>query len=66
MAEWLRERFAVIDGGSDLGDVAMLNRRVAEFQRAHGLQPDAVAGPVTLMALNRASRIDEPALLVER
>ena len=43
----------------------MLKARVSNFQRAHGLQPDGVAGPTTFMQLNRLSGVDEPRLLVD-
>jgi general secretion pathway protein A len=42
---------------------AGLKARVAAFQRAQGLEPDGVAGPATLMQLNRALGVDEPRLL---
>jgi general secretion pathway protein A len=34
--------------------------RLQAFQRAQGLQPDGLAGPITLMQLNRATGVDEP------
>jgi general secretion pathway protein A len=36
--------------------------RVLAFQLARGLRPDGLAGPTTLMQLNRAVGIDEPRL----
>src|SRR5690606_12127864 len=42
-----------------------LSAQVAAFQRARGLQPDGVAGPVTFMQLNRATGVDEPRLQTE-
>ncbi|MCX2862391.1 AAA family ATPase [Paucibacter sp. PLA-PC-4] len=39
-----------------------LRAKVAAFQRAQGLKSDGLAGPVTLMLLNRASGIGEPRL----
>ncbi len=57
-----------------LGDIApgagqksagTLQARVAAFQRAQGLEPDGIAGPATLMQLNRALGVDEPRLLRE-
>jgi general secretion pathway protein A len=65
IASWLRERFAAIDGDAPLTDAAMISKRLAQFQLSQGLQPDGLAGPVTLMALNRASRVPEPDLQVE-
>jgi len=49
--------------GAGFGTV--LKARVSNFQRAHGLQPDGVAGPTTFMQLNRLSGVDEPRLLVD-
>ena len=39
---------------------ATLRSRVAAFQLAQGLAPDGVAGPTTLMQINRASGVAEP------
>ena len=39
--------------------------RVAAFQVVQGLPPDGVAGPLTLMHLNRSSGVDEPRLSAE-
>jgi general secretion pathway protein A len=39
-----------------------LPARVAAFQVARGLPPDGVAGPLTVMLLNRATGVDEPRL----
>jgi general secretion pathway protein A len=39
---------------------ATLRSRVAAFQQAQGLAPDGVAGPTTLMQINRASGVAEP------
>jgi general secretion pathway protein A len=50
-------------GGAGFGPV--LKARLANFQRAQGLQPDGVAGPTTFMQINRWSGIDEPRLLVD-
>jgi general secretion pathway protein A len=66
-AEWLVMQLAKIDGESaaPLNDVA-LKSRVAAFQLAQGLKPDGLAGPTTLMQLNRATGVDEPRLKTER
>ena len=42
-----------------------LRRRVFAFQVVQGLPLDGLAGPLTLMQLNRASGIDEPRLKTE-
>ena len=39
---------------------ATLRSRVAAFQQTQGLTPDGVAGPTTLMQINRASGVAEP------
>ncbi len=39
-----------------------LRERIAAFQLVQGLAPDGVAGPMTLMLLNRAAAVDEPRL----
>ena len=47
------------------GDAA-LKSKVQSFQVAQGLKPDGLAGPITLMQLNRATGVDEPRLQTER
>jgi general secretion pathway protein A len=41
---------------------APLPERVRVFQLAQGLPPDGVAGPLTLMRLNRSAGVEEPTL----
>jgi len=41
---------------------AALDSRLKDFQIAQGLKPDGVAGPKTMMLLNRAAGVDEPRL----
>ncbi|MCW7539129.1 AAA family ATPase [Aquabacterium sp. A7-Y] len=69
-ADWLGERLSRLPGGPRPGDGALdeaaLKARVHAFQVAQGLKPDGVAGPVTLMQLNRATGVDEPRLQIER
>jgi general secretion pathway protein A len=64
---WLVQRLTVIDGAASAptSDDA-LKAQVFAFQLAHGLEPDGLAGPLTLMQLNRASGIDEPRLQSRR
>jgi general secretion pathway protein A len=64
MTEWLRQRLTGMDGGSASDAAAPLTARLVAFQMANGLQPDGVAGPLTLMKLNRASGLVEPPLAV--
>jgi len=58
--EWLAARLAqVLPAGAASAPLAS---RVAAFQVAQGLPPDGLAGPLTLMLLNRATGVDEPRL----
>ena len=45
---------------------AALRSRLNAFQVAQGLKPDGLAGPLTLMQINRASGVAEPRLQSER
>jgi general secretion pathway protein A len=45
---------------------ASLRRRIVAFQVAQGLQPDGLAGPITLMQLQRANGVEEPHLQTPR
>jgi general secretion pathway protein A len=56
LAGWLAERLPA--GPAD----ASLDERLHAFQVAHGLKPDGLAGPLTLMQVNRASGVAEPRL----
>jgi general secretion pathway protein A len=58
LARWVGERLARIDGAP----ARPLAERITAFQLAQGLAPDGVAGPQTLLALNRAAGVDEPRL----
>jgi general secretion pathway protein A len=55
---WLEERLPEPAG-------APLVSRVQAFQVAHGLTPDGLAGPMTLMQIQRAHGADEPRLRIE-
>jgi general secretion pathway protein A len=59
--EWLAGRLSQILPPSAAS--APLPSRIAAFQVAQGLPPDGLAGPLTLMLLNRATGVDEPRLL---
>jgi len=59
LAGWLAERLPEGPAG------ASLVARLHAFQVAHGLEPDGLAGPLTLMQINRASGVDEPRLHTE-
>jgi len=64
-ADWLAARLAEAHGDAVPGD-APLKSKVHAFQVAQGLTPDGLAGPITLMQINRASGVDEPRLQGER
>jgi general secretion pathway protein A len=60
---WLTERLADVDRqGPVAPGEAALRARIFAFQLASGLAPDGLAGPLTLMQLNRASGMPEPHL----
>lgn len=58
---WLEERLPAEASGKRL-----LAERVFAFQLAQGLPLDSVAGPLTLMQLNRTAGVDEPRLAAAR
>ena len=45
---------------------AAVGKRISAFQRAQGLPSDSMAGPLTLMQLNRAMGVPEPRLQTEQ
>jgi general secretion pathway protein A len=69
-ADWLAVQLAAARGDprpvEPQFDNAALRGWIHTFQLTQGLPSDGVAGPVTLMQLNRAVGIDEPRLLAER
>ncbi len=68
-ASWLATQLAAVRGDSrPVGagfDDAALKGWIHTFQLTQGLPSDGVAGPVTLMQLNRAVGVDEPRLQAE-
>jgi general secretion pathway protein A len=56
---WLEQQLAPAAGSA----AQPLRERVHAFQLAEGLPPDGLAGPMTLMRLNRAAGVEEPRLL---
>ena len=68
-ARWLALQLAAARGDSrPIGaqfDDAALKGWIHTFQLTQGLASDGVAGPMTLMQLNRAVGVDEPRLQVE-
>lgn len=64
-ATWLARQLAAARGEAPPAaafDDAALKGWIHAFQLTQGLPSDGIAGPVTLMALNRAVGIDEPRL----
>ncbi len=70
LAGWLSQRLAMIDGDKPRPDIRhidnSLRERLLTFQRAQGLMADGLPGPMTLMALNRATGVVEPRLASDR
>ncbi len=66
-ADWVFDHLQALQGQAS-GSLAQrgrdeaLRQRVFAFQVGQGLALDGVAGPITLMQLNRAAGIDEPRL----
>ena len=69
-ARWLAQQLAALRGDSrpikSPVDEADLRGRVHAFQLTQGLPSDGIAGPVTLMQLNRGLGIGEPHLEAEK
>ncbi len=65
-ARWLATQLDAIDtlapAAARPASGVALKSRVLGFQLSRGLRPDGVAGPTTLMQVNRAVGIDEPRL----
>ncbi|WP_428419787.1 AAA family ATPase [Methylibium sp.] len=66
-ADWLAAQIATASGDPAPGETSpsALKSRIAAFQGTQGLAPDGLAGPITLMQLNRAAGVDEPRLQTE-
>jgi general secretion pathway protein A len=63
LSSWLAQRLAVAGGpASPAVNAGNLAASISAFQVAHGLQPDGLVGPLTLMRLSRESGIEEPRL----
>jgi general secretion pathway protein A len=59
-AAWLARQLE--RAGDAASAASTLQQRLLAFQAAQGLTPDGIAGPLTLMRLNRAGGVDEPRL----
>lgn len=70
LAPWLSQQLAKIDGEPVRPDLrridVALRERLKTFQRAQGLVADGIPGPRSLMALNRATGVDEPRFASDR
>jgi general secretion pathway protein A len=63
LAAWMAHRLTIAAGpAAPSVNADNLTAGITAFQVAHGLQPDGLAGPMTLMRLNRESGVDEPQL----
>jgi general secretion pathway protein A len=70
LADWLMAQLATAQGhpqptARQGRDAAALKSKVYAFQLAQGLKPDGLAGPTTLMQLNRSLGVDEPRLQLQ-
>ena len=67
--DWLAARLGQLQGQAAPTEKqtfnAALKAKVYAFQFANEMKPDGIAGPETLMLLNRASGVDEPRLQTE-
>ena len=65
--DWIGRQLARVNGGQEaakhLSVDAQLLQQLRDFQHAQGLFVDGLAGPVTLMRLNRIAGVEEPRLL---
>ena len=62
-ADWLAQTLVSLQTQGTLDASAPdTAQRLRAFQRSQGLEPDAPAGPLTFMLLNRTSGVDEPRL----
>lgn len=60
---WLAEQLRALQASGRIPpDASTPQDRVRAFQRSQGLPSDGLAGPMTLMLLNRAARVAEPRL----
>jgi general secretion pathway protein A len=63
LQSWVGQQLSIVDRNhSGPGNVGELSARIAALQLTEGLKPDGVAGPLTLMQLNRAVGVEEPTL----
>ena len=60
--EWLESRLARLPDPAGAFQSSSLRERIYAFQLASGLNPDGLAGPMTVMQLNRVAGVNEPRL----
>lgn len=64
--DWIAGQLAKIYGGGEQAPQQVFNQKIQkqlrQFQAAQGLFADGIAGPVTLMQLNRVAELPEPRL----
>ena len=60
--EWLQAQLARLPEPAGAFQSRSLRERIYAFQLASGLSPDGLAGPMTLMQLNRTAGVNEPRL----
>jgi general secretion pathway protein A len=60
--EWLQAQLAKLPEPAGAFQSRSLRERIYAFQLASGLSPDGLAGPMTLMQLNRTAGVNEPRL----
>ena len=69
-ADWLSVQLAAAQGEPAPSSPARMDNtlltRLNAFQVAQGLKPDGLAGPLTLMQINRATGVVEPRLQPEK
>lgn len=62
-AQWLDQQLSSLQNQGAIPDGAhTLKEKVEAFQRANGIETNGVAGPTTLMLINRATNADGPRL----
>ena len=60
--DWLESRLARLPEPAGAFQSSSLRERIFAFQLASGLSPDGLAGPMTVMQLNRVAGVNEPRL----
>jgi general secretion pathway protein A len=62
-AGWVAQRLNVlVSENAEMASTIAMTRAVRDFQITQGLKADGIAGPKTIMYINRATGVDEPHL----